>query len=89
MKRQENLINRILETLSDKLPVDLKEIGDDLRNTLSSLIQEHLAKLDMVTREDFDIQTKVLARTRQKVEALEKELKQLEARINNSKMTSE
>ncbi|NQZ29915.1 MAG: accessory factor UbiK family protein [Oceanospirillaceae bacterium] len=50
---------------------------------LKSLMQSALAKLDLVTRDEFDAQTAVLARTRQKVEALEVRMTALEASLNN------
>jgi BMFP domain-containing protein YqiC len=47
------------------------------------VLQNTLAKLDLVTREEFDVQTRVLARTREKLEALEKAIAELEARRPN------
>lgn len=78
MNRQENLVNRILELVQDRLPQDIGELGQDLRHNLSSVIKESLSRMDLVTREEFDIQTKVLARTRQRLEDLEKQLSELE-----------
>lgn len=78
MNRQENLVNRILELVQDRLPPDIGELGQDLRHNLSSVIKESLSRMDLVTREEFDIQTKVLARTRQRLEDLEKQVIELE-----------
>lgn len=78
MSRQENLVNRILELVQDRLPEDIGELGQDLRHNLSSVIKESLSRMDLVTREEFDIQTKVLARTRQRLEELEKQISALE-----------
>ncbi|AUM12611.1 accessory factor UbiK family protein [Ketobacter alkanivorans] len=78
MNRQENLVNRILELVQDRLPQDIGELGQDLRHNLSSVIKESLSRMDLVTREEFDIQTKVLARTRQRLEDLEKQVSELE-----------
>ena len=78
MNRQENLVNRILEMVQDRLPQDIGELGQDLRHNLSSVIKESLSRMDLVTREEFDIQTKVLARTRQRLEDLEKQVSELE-----------
>lgn len=78
MNRQENLVNRILELVQERLPQDIGELGQDLRHNVSSVIKESLARMDLVTREEFEVQSKVLARTRQRVEDLEKRVMQLE-----------
>lgn len=78
MNRQENLVNRILELVQERLPQDIGELGQDLRHNVSSVIKESLARMDLVTREEFEVQSKVLARTRQRVEDLEKQVTQLE-----------
>lgn len=81
MNRQENLVNRILELVQDRLPQDLGELGQDLRLNLSSVIKESLARMDLVTQEEFEVQTKVLARTRQRLEDLEKQVAALEQQL--------
>ncbi|MGB3624082.1 accessory factor UbiK family protein [Ketobacter sp. MCCC 1A13808] len=78
MNRQENLVNRILELISERMPQDIGEIGADLKHNLSAVIKESMSKMDLVSREEFDVQTKVLARTRARLEAMEKKLDQLE-----------
>ena len=49
-----------------------------MERNFKSLLQSALARMDLVTREEFDVQTAVLARTREKLEALEARLKDLE-----------
>lgn len=51
----------------------------DLQKNMKALLAQQFAKLDLVTREEFDTQTQVLARTRAKLEALEKRLAELES----------
>ncbi|MFN9806164.1 MAG: accessory factor UbiK family protein [Betaproteobacteria bacterium] len=51
----------------------------DLQKNLKALLSQQFARLDLVTREEFDTQTQVLLRTREKLEALERRLAQLEA----------
>ena len=51
---------------------------DDLEQNFRSLLQSSLSRLDLVTREEFEVQQAVLARTREKLEALELRLKSLE-----------
>lgn len=52
----------------------------DLEKNVKALLQGGLAKLDVVPRAEFDVQAKVLARTREKLEALERQVAELEAR---------
>jgi BMFP domain-containing protein YqiC len=70
--------------LADSLPSGLKVLQDDLEKNFRAVIQSVLGKMDLVTREEFDVQTEVLARTRAKVEALEKELTDLESKSQGS-----
>jgi len=49
----------------------------DLQRNLKALLSQQFAQLDLVTREEFDAQTRVLARTREKLEALERRLAEL------------
>ncbi|MCJ8300623.1 MAG: accessory factor UbiK family protein [Pseudomonadales bacterium] len=51
---------------------------------IKSLLQSALAKLDLVSRDEFDAQAAVLTRTRQKVEALEVRMAKLEQQLNNN-----
>ena len=52
----------------------------DLQRNLKALLVQQFARLDLVTREEFDTQAKVLARTREKLEALEARLAELESK---------
>jgi hypothetical protein len=74
--------NQTLNQLSDKinalLPSGLQQAKSDFDARLKSLLQQQLANYEMVSREEFDIQTKVLARTREKLEVIEARLKELE-----------
>lgn len=81
MNRQDNLVNRILDLIGERLPEGVAELGQDLRHNLNTIVKESLAKMDLVTREEFEIQTRVLARTRQRVEKLEQQLLELEHRL--------
>ena len=81
MSRQENLVNRIMEMISERLPSELGEMSQDLRHNLTALIKESLGKMDVVTREEFDVQEKVLARTRQRLEDMEQQLHALEQKL--------
>ena len=70
-------VESIARKLADSLPQGLKSIRDDMEQNFRSVLSGALGKLDLVTREEFDVQQAVLARTREKLEALEKRLEQL------------
>lgn len=72
-----NQLNQLAEKIEDLLPPGLKQVKQDFNTKLKTLLQEQLAEMDFVSREEFDIQAKVLARTRQKLDALETRLQQL------------
>ncbi|MDF1684383.1 MAG: accessory factor UbiK family protein [Legionellaceae bacterium] len=67
-------LDDIATKLYDAMPSGLHTIEADVQDTFKSILQTGFAQLDVVTREEFDAQVKVLARTREKVEALQKQL---------------
>lgn len=75
----EESIEGIAKKLADALPQGLRSIGDDLEKNFRAVLRSSLAKLDLVTREEFEVQEAVLARTREKLQALEQRLQALEA----------
>jgi BMFP domain-containing protein YqiC len=70
-----DLAQRLFEELQQQLPNNTASLP---QRELHIALQAALARLDLVTREEFDAQTAVLLRTRQKLEALEQQLAQLE-----------
>ena len=76
-----NNMNESLEELtrriSSLIPGDVKHMQDDFENNVRSLLQSTLSKMNLVTREEFDVQSAVLQRTREKLEQLEKQLEQI------------
>ena len=64
--------------LSEAMPPQVQALRNDFEANFKSVLQAGLAKLDLVTRQEFDVQAGVLARTREKLEALEARLKTLE-----------
>ena len=72
-------IDDLARQISGSLPAGLREMQQDVEKNIHSLLQASLGKLDLVTREEFDVQRKVLARTREKLEQLEQTLAALEA----------
>ncbi len=72
------MIDDIARRLSEAVPEGIRHLQDDLEQNFRAVLQSALAKLDLVTREEFDVQTAVLRRTREKLEDLDKKLAQLE-----------
>lgn len=72
-------IESIARKLVETVPEGLKSVGEDLEQNFRSVLSSGLGRLDLVTREEFDVQQAVLQRTREKLEALEARLAELEA----------
>lgn len=70
-----NLAQQLFDELQQHLPNTQQMLP---KRELHIALQAALARLDLVTREEFDAQSAVLARTRQKLEALEQQLEQLD-----------
>lgn len=64
-----------------KLMPQAEAAGDDIKRSASSAMQKGFARMDLLTREEFDAQLAALARAEQKIEALEVQLAQMENRI--------
>jgi len=76
-------LNRLSNKISQLLPSGLRQVKSDFEVQIKTLLQQQLAQLDFVSREEFDIQSRVLQRTRTKLEALESKLDQLEKTLSN------
>jgi BMFP domain-containing protein YqiC len=75
------LNNEKLNELSNKIREIVKESPlPDIEKNIDALLKGMFTKMELVTREEFDVQTEVLKRTRQKLEELEKKLSEIEAR---------
>lgn len=73
-KTLDTLVGRIAENL----PAGLGQVREDLRNNLHAAVSAALARMDLVSRDEFDVQSAVLARTREKLTALEAKVAELE-----------
>ena len=78
-------IDELARRLAESVPQGLRSVKDDLEKNFRSVLQAGLGKLDLVTREEFEVQEAVLARTRQKLEALEERLISIETAKATSK----
>lgn len=77
-KQLDDLTDRFMELL----PTGVKDMQQDLEKNVRALMQSTFAKMNLVTREEFDVQTAVLQRTREKLENLEKQLAELESKYS-------
>jgi len=69
----------IAKQIAESLPPGVKTVAEGMESKVKQVLQAQLSKLDFVTREEFDVQTMVLQRTREKLEALEERVLKLEA----------
>ena len=79
------IIDDISRRLSESLPPGVASLQQETRQHMDSALQAAFARLDLVTREEFDVQAAVLARTREKLETLEKHVAELEQQLLKNK----
>jgi len=72
------LIDDLARRLAGSVPESVVALRRDLEQNFKGVLQSQLARLDLVTREEFDVQAAVLKRTREKLAGLEKRLTELE-----------
>ena len=78
-------IEEIAQQVTDSIPPSLKNLASDFEDKTKTVLQRKLSQLDVVSREEFDVQTQVLIKTREKIAALEAKLAELEALIKVEK----
>lgn len=78
-------LDDLAQRLSQSLPKGLESMRQDLGRNLRSSLEAGLSRLDLVTRQEFDVQSAVLARTRAKLTQLEAQVAELERRLSNTK----
>jgi ubiquinone biosynthesis accessory factor UbiK len=71
-------IDELARQLAEAVPKNLRALGEDLEKNFRALLSAGFERMDLVTREEFDLQAAVLERTRSKLEALEKRITALE-----------
>ncbi|MEJ6474932.1 ubiquinone biosynthesis accessory factor UbiK [Pseudoalteromonas piscicida] len=74
-------IEEIAKQISSNMPQGVKNLAETFEARTKQAIQSKLSEMDFVSREEFDIQSKVLIRTREKLVELEEKVAQLEARL--------
>ena len=70
-------VDEVAKNLFAALPTSLQNFEKEIQQQFKEILQAALARLDLVTRDEFDVQTKVLARTREKLEELQQVVEKL------------
>ena len=79
-----NQLDELAKKISDFLPSSVQNIQDDIETNIRGGLESGLKKMNLIGREEFDIQNAVLLRTREKLEALEKTVAALEAQLQEN-----
>jgi BMFP domain-containing protein YqiC len=76
-----NALDDLARRLADSVPESVRAFGRDMESNFKAVLQAQLSKLDMVNRQEFDVQAELLLRTQSQLAALEARLKDLEAKL--------
>ncbi len=76
-------IEQIAKQIHESMPQPVKDLSSDVEQKVRQVIQGQLNKLDVVSREEFDVQTQVLLRTREKLTQMEQKLAEIESKLEN------
>ncbi|MEW6989707.1 accessory factor UbiK family protein [Colwelliaceae bacterium 6441] len=76
-------IEDIAKQVSESIPPGLKSFAADFEDKTKTVLQRKLSQLDVVSREEFDVQTQVLLKTREKLAELEAKVSALEAQFSD------
>ncbi|MCW8828987.1 MAG: accessory factor UbiK family protein [Gammaproteobacteria bacterium] len=76
-----SVIDELSKRISGALPPGASVMKEDLEKNIRSVLHAAFSKMDLVTREEFEVQAQVLQRTRERLEALEKQVTELESQL--------
>jgi BMFP domain-containing protein YqiC len=76
-------IDALARRLAEAVPPGFSQAREDLAANFRDVLAQGLRRLDLVTREEFDVQRQVLSRTRERVEQYEKRITELESRLSS------
>jgi BMFP domain-containing protein YqiC len=76
-------LDELARQLAESVPHNLKVLGQDLERNFKTLLQSGIERMELVSREEFDVQRAVLERTRGKLEAMEGRLAELEKAMSS------
>ncbi|MCK5819087.1 MAG: accessory factor UbiK family protein [Psychromonas sp.] len=74
-------LEEIAKQVGDVIPKGVKNIGEEVERKVKQILQAQLSKLNMVSREEFDVQTNVLLRTREKITTLQIQVSEIEQQL--------
>lgn len=74
-------LEELARKLAESVPPGVRALQTDLEKNFRALLESGFERMNLVTREEFDVQRRVLERTREKLTALEAELRALEERL--------
>lgn len=77
-QRERPQLDELARQMAEAVPKNLRALGEDLEKNFKSMLQAGFERMDLVTREEFDLQAAVLKRTREKLEALELRVAEIE-----------
>ena len=77
-------IEDIAKQITDSIPSSVKNVANDFENKAKQIMQSKFAQLDVVSREEFDVQTQVLIKTRAKLDEMSAKIAELEAKLNDN-----
>lgn len=75
-------LDELARRLAGVLPEGLKQVREDLEKNFRAILQSAFSQMNLVSREEFDVQAALLKRTREKLEALEKQVQALERKLS-------
>jgi len=76
-------IEKLVSQIMQSLPAGLQDMKQDVDQQLRAALQHSLSRMNLVTRDEFDVQREVLSRTRAKLETLEQQVAALEQQLSN------
>jgi BMFP domain-containing protein YqiC len=78
-----NGLDELARRLAEAVPESVRAFGRDLEGNFKAVLQAQLSKLDLVSRQEFDVQAAILERTQANLSAMEARLKELEDKLNS------
>jgi BMFP domain-containing protein YqiC len=77
-------LDDLARRLAESVPAPLRQLQQDMEKNFGAVLQTAFARMNLVTREEFDVQSAVLARSRSRLDALAKQVAELEARLEET-----
>jgi BMFP domain-containing protein YqiC len=79
-----NALDDLAKRLAETVPESVRSFGRDVESNIKAVLQAQFAKLDLVSRQEFDVQSALLARTAASLAELEARIKELEAKLGGT-----